>query len=185
MLYTWFKVFFVFFFRRKIWRKSRISKAGYWNLLPHSFDTPLLYRKRKLNSYPVLPCINQFCIKKLKMKYTVCRDLKSDHESLLERHCIRGWINNPFAKKEKTDSRKEKKKFPSNKNDLNEYLKILPGQKTIFEVTFFSPCFTSKANLVDVLSTFIQFTCLSKVGLHCMAIEVLLYFSFYVKYFRK
>ena len=118
--------FFLVFYQRKIWRKSRISKVGYWNLLPHSFDTPLLYRKRKLNSYPVLPCINQFCIKKLKMKYTVCRDLKSDHESLVERHCIRGWINNPFAKKERTYSWKEKK-FPSHNNDLNEYLKILPG----------------------------------------------------------
>ena len=124
-IYTWFKVF-LFFFRRKIWRKSRISKVGYWNLLPHSFDTPLLYRERKLNSYPVLPSINLFCIKKLEMKYTVCRDLKSDHESLVERHCIRGWINNPFTKKERTYSWKEKKKFPCHNSDLNEYLKILP-----------------------------------------------------------
>ena len=112
MLYTWLGLkFFLFFYRQKIWRKSRISKVGYWNLLPHSFDTPLLYRERKLNSYPVLPCIDLFCIKILKMKYTVCRDLKSDHESLVERHCIRGWTNNPFTKKERTDSWKEKKSF--------------------------------------------------------------------------
>ena len=119
--------FFLFFYRRKVWRKFRISKVGYWNLLPHSFDTPLLYRERKHNLYPVLPCINVFCIKILKMKYTVCRDLKSDHESLVERHCMRGWTNNPFAKKERTYSWKEKKKFPSNNNGLNEYFKILPG----------------------------------------------------------
>ena len=184
MLYTWFKVFFVFFFDEKFEENLGSVKLDI-EIYSHIVLIHLYYIGKESSTHPVLPCINQFCIKKLKMKYTVCRDLKSDHESLLERHCIRGWINNPFAKKERTDSRKEKKKFPSNNNDLNEYLKILPGKKTIFEVTFFSPCFTSKANLVDVLSTFIQFTCLSKVGLHCMAIEVLLYFSFYVKYFRK
>ena len=67
------------------------------------------------------------------MKYIVYRDLKNDHESFVERFCLRGRVKNPFAEKKELINQGEfmwrEKRLSSNKSDLNEYLKLLPGEK--------------------------------------------------------
>ena len=68
------------------------------------------------------------------MKYIVYRDQENDYESFVERFCLRGRVKNPFAEKKELVNQvefmsREKKRLSTNKSDLNEYLKLLPGEK--------------------------------------------------------
>ena len=46
------------------------------------------------------------------MKYTVCRDLKSDHESLVERHLLEVESTTHSQKKKDVIHERKKKSFP-------------------------------------------------------------------------
>ena len=100
-IYTWFKVFFVFFFDKKFEENLGSIKLDI-EIYSHIVLMHLYYIGKESSTHTQFyPVLIRFVLK-LKMKYTVCRDLKSDLESFVERHCIRGWINNPFAKKDRT-----------------------------------------------------------------------------------
>ena len=67
------------------------------------------------------------------MNSIVYRDPKNDYESFVERFCLRGRVKNPFTEKKELINQVEfmwrEKRVSSNKSNLNEYLKLPPGEK--------------------------------------------------------
>ena len=82
--------FFLFFFFDKKFEENLGSIKLDIEIYSHIVLMHLYYIGKESSTHiQFYPVLIRFVLK-LKMKYTVCRDLKSDLESFVERHCIRG-----------------------------------------------------------------------------------------------